>query len=122
MKRMYRSPVLLMVSFFARREDFERIYNGLNGLNGFSGSDSMPFRLIRLIRCISLLRPHLVAAIGRAVLLLLIVVAHVAAAQTPKPGWDPTTFKKPSESELKKMLTPTQYNVTQQESTEAPFH
>jgi len=55
-------------------------------------------------------------------LFLLIVVARVAAAQAPPPGWNPTTFKKPSEPELKKTLTPMQFNVTQKEGTEAPFH
>ncbi len=32
-----------------------------------------------------------------------------------------TTFKKPSDAALKKMLTPLQYKVTQHEGTEAPF-
>ena len=32
-----------------------------------------------------------------------------------------TSFAKPSESELRKKLTPEQYNVTQQEGTEPPF-
>ena len=33
-----------------------------------------------------------------------------------------STFKKPSEAELKKMLTPLQYKVTQEEGTEPAFH
>ena len=32
-----------------------------------------------------------------------------------------TDFKKPSDSELKKELTPLQYQVTQHEATERPF-
>ncbi len=36
-------------------------------------------------------------------------------------GFDPETFKKPSEAELKKMLTDEQYDVTQEEGTERPF-
>lgn len=36
-------------------------------------------------------------------------------------GFDPKSFKKPAESELKKKLTPEQFNVTQKEGTERPF-
>ena len=32
------------------------------------------------------------------------------------------TFKKPSDAELKKTLSPEQYTVTQHEGTERPFH
>jgi len=55
-------------------------------------------------------------------LLLIALVAGAAAAQTEKKSWDPATFKKPSEAELRKTLTPAQYNVTQEQGTEAPFH
>jgi methionine-R-sulfoxide reductase len=40
---------------------------------------------------------------------------------TPAEAWDAKTFKKPSKEELKKKLTPLQYEVTQEEGTEAPF-
>ena len=36
-------------------------------------------------------------------------------------GFKAETFKKPSKTELKKMLTPEQYGVTQEEGTERPF-
>jgi methionine-R-sulfoxide reductase len=36
-------------------------------------------------------------------------------------SFDPKTFKKPSDAELKKKLTEIQYNVTQHEGTERPF-
>src|SRR6185295_6393836 len=60
---------------------------------------------------------------GSARLLLLITLAvGTAVAQAPTSGWNPATFKKPSETELKTKLTPLQYDVTQHEGTEAPFH
>lgn len=36
-------------------------------------------------------------------------------------AWDPATFKKPSAAELKKKLTPLQFEVTQEEGTERAF-
>jgi methionine-R-sulfoxide reductase len=42
-------------------------------------------------------------------------------AQTHAMGWDPMTFKKPSDTELRQRLTPEQYTVTQHEGTERPF-
>src|SRR3954470_2087822 len=36
-------------------------------------------------------------------------------------GWNPVTFKKPADAELKSRLSPEQYQVTQHEGTERPF-
>lgn len=36
-------------------------------------------------------------------------------------GWNPMNFKKPDDTELKRTLTPLQYEVTQHEATERPF-
>jgi peptide-methionine (R)-S-oxide reductase len=54
--------------------------------------------------------------------LALFVTAGVAEAQTDTRGWNPATFKKPSEAELERRLTPEQYDVTQQDATERPYH
>ena len=45
-----------------------------------------------------------------------------AAAQSHAKGWNPMEFKKPSDAELRRSLTPLQYQVTQHEGTEQPFH
>jgi methionine-R-sulfoxide reductase len=42
-------------------------------------------------------------------------------AQTKEQGWNPVTFKKPSDAELKSRLSTEQYQVTQHEGTERPF-
>jgi peptide methionine sulfoxide reductase msrA/msrB len=37
-------------------------------------------------------------------------------------GWNPSAFHKPSDAELQRSLSPSQYDVTQKEGTERPFH
>jgi methionine-R-sulfoxide reductase len=54
--------------------------------------------------------------------LALFVTAGVAEAQTDTRGWNPATFKKPSDAVLERRLTPEQYAVTQQDATEQPYH
>jgi methionine-R-sulfoxide reductase len=44
----------------------------------------------------------------------------VARPQTKTKGW-PVNFQKPNDAELRKMLTPLQYEVTQKEGTEPPY-
>jgi methionine-R-sulfoxide reductase len=48
--------------------------------------------------------------------------ARPAAAGAAKKGWSMDEFVKPSDAELKKELTPLQYQVTQHEGTEPPFN
>ena len=58
-----------------------------------------------------------------ALALTLIAAAPPLTAQeagAPKKGW-PVKFEKPNDAELKKTLSPTQYQVTQHEATEPPF-
>jgi methionine-R-sulfoxide reductase len=65
------------------------------------------------------------------VALAAILVICAAAAPAPKkkaasasPSWKGASmanYKKPSDAELKKVLTPEQYDVTQNEGTERPF-
>ena len=59
--------------------------------------------------------------LGIAIAALLMGSGGVVA-QTHATGWNPVTFKKPSEAELKRRLSPEQYAVTQQDGTEQPFH
>jgi methionine-R-sulfoxide reductase len=54
--------------------------------------------------------------------LAVVLVAGSAAAQTPAKGWDAATFHRPSDAQLRRSLTPLQYQVTQEEATEPPFH
>ncbi len=37
-------------------------------------------------------------------------------------GWDPMHFHKPKDADLRSSLTPLQYDVTQHDATERPFH
>jgi len=59
--------------------------------------------------------------LGIAVAALLLASGGLAA-QTQATGWNPMTFKKPTDAELRQHLTPEQYTVTQHEGTERPFH
>jgi methionine-R-sulfoxide reductase len=51
----------------------------------------------------------------------LLMPAGAAQAQIDNRGWNPMTFTKPSDPELKQKLTPEQYSVTQKDATERPF-
>jgi methionine-R-sulfoxide reductase len=49
-------------------------------------------------------------------------LAGLLASQPAVAGWDPHNFKKPDEAVLKKTLTPAQFDITQRDGTESPFH
>ena len=57
----------------------------------------------------------------RFAVVALLVPLGAAQAQTDTKGWNPMTFTKPSEAQLKQKLTPEQYSVTQQDATEMAF-
>ena len=57
----------------------------------------------------------------RFAVVALLVPLGAAHAQTDTKGWNPMTFTKPSEAQLKQKLTPEQYSVTQQDATEMAF-
>ena len=46
----------------------------------------------------------------------------VSITSAPARAWDEKTFKKPDDASLRKQLTSEQYEITQQEGTEAAFH
>jgi peptide methionine sulfoxide reductase msrA/msrB len=55
-----------------------------------------------------------------AAIILAVATAAAAADASPK-GWNAMDWKKPSEADLAKSLTPLQYEVTQKEGTEPAF-
>jgi methionine-R-sulfoxide reductase len=73
-------------------------------------------------------RPLLLAGAAGAVLMLTTLLLTAANTDGPKPR-DATTmsaartrYQKPSDQELRKRLSPLQYEVTQEEGTEPAFH
>jgi methionine-R-sulfoxide reductase len=48
--------------------------------------------------------------------------APSAAPTATTGGWDAASFTRPSDAELRRRLTPLQYEVTQEEGTEPAFH
>jgi methionine-R-sulfoxide reductase len=57
-----------------------------------------------------------------AAIAALLVPLGAAQAQTDTKGWNPMTFTKPDDADLKRKLTQEQYAVTQKDATERPFH
>ena len=60
-----------------------------------------------------------------AIVLVSLSLAGIPGAPTPAPaaakGWNPAAFVKPTDAELRKKLTPLQYQVTQKSGTEPAF-
>ncbi|HEY3202069.1 MAG TPA: peptide-methionine (R)-S-oxide reductase MsrB [Thermoanaerobaculia bacterium] len=60
--------------------------------------------------------------ITTAVLMWALAAPQQSSAAAPaRKGWDPVTFVKPSDAELKRRLTARQYDVTQRSGTEPAF-
>ena len=73
-------------------------------------------------------RPFLIAALAIGVLALFVIANSPKAATKSAPapklaihGGNMSNYHKPADTELKKALSPLQYDVTQKEGTEAPF-
>ena len=58
----------------------------------------------------------------RKILGTLMIATGLLAFQPSAHAWDAKGFKKPDTAELKKKLTPEQFDVTQKEGTESPYH
>ena len=67
------------------------------------------------------MRHFLIGAVVLAVPLVLLMRPRKIESQGKETRSAPMADKKPSDDELKKKLTPLQYQVTQKEGTEAPF-
>jgi methionine-R-sulfoxide reductase len=52
---------------------------------------------------------------------LAVALSAPGADAAKQKGWVASNFRKPSDAELRKRLTPLQYQVTQEEGTERPF-
>ncbi len=70
-----------------------------------------------LLRTLSLVAPLMLGIAPAAV-----PQTGVARGGNARKGWNPVTFAKPSDAELRRSLDPLQYEVTQHEATESPFH
>ena len=70
-----------------------------------------------LLRTLSLVAPLMLGIATAAV-----PQTGAARGGSARKGWNPMTFAKPSDAELRRSLDPLQYEVTQHEATESPFH
>jgi methionine-R-sulfoxide reductase len=73
------------------------------------------------MRALYMIATTAVLSVGTAGTTAAQAAASEAAARAPGKGWNPVTFRKPSEAELKQKLTPIQFKVTQKDGTEPPF-